>query len=124
VVLGHDAATALGIDMAGGTAQVWLGDHWFGVAGVMRRLPLAPELDRSALVGFDIAERLLHSAGAPVEIYVRTYPASVGAVQSVLAATADPAAPQNVEVTNPVDALTARADASATFRACFSRWAR
>jgi putative ABC transport system permease protein len=119
VVLGWDAATALGIDMAGGPVQVWLGDHWFGVAGIMRRLPLAPELDRSALIGFPIAERLLHSAGAPVEIYVRTYPASVAAVESVLAATTDPAAPQDVSVTNPADALTARADASATFQSLF-----
>jgi putative ABC transport system permease protein len=119
VVLGYDAATALGIDLAGGPAQVWLGDHWFGVAGIMRRLPLAPELDRAALIGFGVAERLLHSAGAPVEIYVRTYPASVGAVESVLAATADPAAPQDAEVTNPADALTARADASAAFQSLF-----
>ncbi|HYZ56575.1 MAG TPA: FtsX-like permease family protein, partial [Streptosporangiaceae bacterium] len=36
-----------------------------------------------------------------------------------LAATADPAAPQDVQVTNPADALTARADASAAFQTLF-----
>jgi len=43
----------------------------------------------------------------------------VTAVESVLAATADPAAPQDVQVTNPADALTARAAASATFQGLF-----
>src|ERR1700692_1841235 len=52
-------------------------------------------------------------------MYLRTDPSSVGAVQSVLAATADPAAPQNVAVANPTDALTARADASAAFQSLF-----
>jgi putative ABC transport system permease protein len=40
-------------------------------------------------------------------------------VESVLAATADPAAPQDVSVTNPTDALIARADASSAFQSLF-----
>jgi putative ABC transport system permease protein len=43
----------------------------------------------------------------------------VSAVQSVLAATTDPAAPQDVSITNPSDALMARADASAAFQSLF-----
>jgi putative ABC transport system permease protein len=50
---------------------------------------------------------------------VRTAPASVTAVADVLPATADPAAPQDVIVTNPADALIARADASAAFQGLF-----
>ena len=50
---------------------------------------------------------------------MRANPASVAAVESVLAATADPAAPQDVTVTNPADALTARADAAAAFQGLF-----
>ncbi len=119
VVLGASAATALGIDRGDGTEQVWLGHHWFSVVGVLDQLPLAPELDRTALVGFPVAEQLLHADVRPVQIYVRTDPTSVGAVQSVLAATADPAAPQDVAVANPTDALTARADASAAFQSLF-----
>ena len=119
VVLGADAATALGIDRAGGTVQVWLGHSWFSVIGILGRLPLAPELDRTALIGYPVARGRLHSAGNPAEIYVRTSPASVAAVESVLAATADPAAPQDVAVASPADALTARADATAAFRGLF-----
>src|SRR5262249_56132905 len=44
-VLGASAAAALGIDQAGGRAQIWLGGHWFAVAGIMAPAPLAPEPD-------------------------------------------------------------------------------
>jgi putative ABC transport system permease protein len=119
VVLGADAATALGVDRADGSIQVWLGSHWFSVVGILGRLPLAPELDRTALIGYPVARHLLHSGWSPAQIYVRTDPASVAAVESVLAATADPAAPQDVAVASPADALTARADATAAFRGLF-----
>jgi putative ABC transport system permease protein len=119
VVLGPDAAAALGIDRADGTVQVWLGNRWFSVIGILRPLPLAPELDRTALIGYPVAERLLHATSAPVEIYVRANPASIAAVASVLPATADPAAPQDVSVADPVAALTARADAASAFQGLF-----
>ena len=116
-VLGTDAASALGIQRAGGL--VWLGGHWFTVGGIMARLPLAPELDRTALVGYPVARRLLHARAAPAEIYVRTNPGSVAAVEAVLPATADPAAPQDATVASPADALTARADATRAFQGLF-----
>ena len=116
VVLGADAASALGVNRADGSVLVWLGGHWFSVAGILRPLPLAPELDRSALIGYPVAERLLHSRGFPAEIYVRTNPASVAAVEAVLAATADPPAPQDAAVASPIGALTARADATTAFQ--------
>jgi len=119
VVLGSDTARVLGVDRADGSVQLWTGDRWFSVVGILQPLPLAPELDRSALVGFPIAEQYLGSDGSPVEIYVRADPTSVNAVASVLSATADPAGPQNVSVANPSDALVARADASAAFESLF-----
>jgi putative ABC transport system permease protein len=119
VVLGHDAAAALGVDRADGSVSVWLGNRWFDVIGILEPVPLAPELNRAALVGFPASRRLLHAAAPPTEIYVRTDPNSVGAVASVLAATADPAAPQDAGVANPTDALTARADAAAAFEGLF-----
>jgi ABC-type antimicrobial peptide transport system permease subunit len=119
VVLGAASAQALGVDRADSSVQLWLGGHWFSVIGILQPLPLAPELDRSALVGFPIAKRELGSNGSPVEVYIRTDPASVAAVASVLPATADPASPQSVSVANPVDALIARADASAAFESLF-----
>jgi ABC-type antimicrobial peptide transport system permease subunit len=118
VVLGADAAAALGIDRST-DMQVWLGNHNFVVVGILNQLPLAPELDRSALIGFPIAEHLLHADGFPAQIYVRTDPATVNSVQAVLAATADPAAPQDVAIANPSDALTARADAAAALQSLF-----
>ena len=119
VVLGHDAAAALGIDRTRGSVTVWLGQQWFDVVGILEPVPLAPELDRAVLVGFPAATRILHDAAPPSEIYVRSDPTSVAAVESVLAATADPAAPQNVSVANPADALIARADASSAFGSLF-----
>jgi putative ABC transport system permease protein len=119
VVLGHDSAVALGIDRADGSEEVWLGSQWFSVDGILSPVLLAPELDRAVLIGFPIAQNLLHASGRPVQLYIRTDPSNVGAVQSVLAATVNPAAPQNVTVTNPTDALTARADASAAFQSLF-----
>jgi putative ABC transport system permease protein len=119
VVLGASTASALGVDRADGSVQVWLSRSWFSVVGILGPLRLAPELDRSALVGFPVAAALLGADGSPVAIYVRTDPTSVNAVQSVLAATAYPAAPQDVSITNPADALIARADASAAFQSLF-----
>src|ERR1700730_5356451 len=78
VVLGPDAAAALGVDRSG--VLVWLGHRWFGVIGIMRPLPLAPELDRTALIGYPVAQRLLHATAAPVQIYVRANPADIAAV--------------------------------------------
>src|SRR5215469_10717953 len=119
VVLGADAASALGVDRADGTVQLWLGDHWFSVIGILDPLPLAPELDRTALIGSAVARHLLHAGRSPVQIYVRTDPATIASVAAVLAATADPAAPQDVSVADPADALIARADASAAFQGLF-----
>jgi MacB-like periplasmic core domain len=119
VVLGASTASALGVDRADGSIEVWLGNRWFSVVGILDPLALAPELDRSALVGFPVAEQFLGADGSPVEVYVRTNPTSVNAVLSVLAPTADPAAPQNVSVSNPSDALIARADASSAFQSLF-----
>jgi putative ABC transport system permease protein len=119
VVLGPYAAHALGIDRADGSALVWIGNHWFAVTGILDPLRLAPELDTAALVGQPVARQLLRAGVRPVQVYVRTNPASVPAVESVLAATADPSAPQDVTVSNPADALTARADATTAFQGLF-----
>jgi putative ABC transport system permease protein len=119
VVLGADAAAALGIDQADGSVQVWLGNHWFSVVGILRPVTLAPELDRTALIGQPIARRVLHATGKPVEVYVRTSPASMAMVQADLPYAADPAAPQDVSVMAPADALIARADTSAAFQGLF-----
>ncbi|MEU9842971.1 ABC transporter permease [Actinomadura sp. NPDC048032] len=113
VVLGSEAARRLGLDRAGG--QVWIGGRWFVVLGVLRPAELAPEIDRSALVGWDAARRYLGFDGHPTTIYERSADASVGDVRDVLARTVDPEHPEQVQVSRPSDALEARAAASGAF---------
>ena len=113
VVLGAKAAERLGIGRAGG--QVWLGNRWFTVIGILRPVTLAPEVDRAAMVGFPAAEALLGSESAPGTVYVRTDPDQVEAVREVLPATANPENPNEVRVSRPSDALAAKAAAKTAF---------
>jgi len=117
VVLGHDAAARLGMGEPGLSTQVWLGGHWFTVIGVLNPVPLAPELDSSALVGWPVAASLLDFDGYPTTIYTRARPDAVAAVQAVLAETANPEHPDEVDVSRPSDALAAQHDIDAALRA-------
>ncbi len=117
-VLGIEAAQRLGISpklVAQSQPQVWLGDRWFTVIGIMEQAALAPELDRSALVGWTAAEAYLDFDGHPTTIYERSTEQSVSEVQSVLPATVSPAAPDEVQVSRPSDALAAKAATDAAF---------
>jgi putative ABC transport system permease protein len=107
-VLGAAAAHRLGVGAAGTDQQVFLGGQWFTVAGVLAPVPLAPELDNAALVGWPEAEQQLGFDGHPTTIYTRVQDDQVGAVRSVLAATTDPASPNEVGVSRPSDALAAQ----------------
>jgi putative ABC transport system permease protein len=108
-VLGAATAAQLGIDQIG--SQVWLGGRWFTVVGILDPVTLAPELDRSALIGFPAAKQLFGADGSPSTIYVRAVTDQVGDVQGVLAATANPEHPNEVQVSRPSDALAAQAAA-------------
>lgn len=111
VVLGSEAAARLGIAGVEDRPMVWLGDRWFVVIGILDPVPLAPDIDRSALVGYPVAEELFGIDEAPSTVRVRTDPDHVEAVREVLAETANPAAPEEVSVTRPSDALAAKAAA-------------
>ncbi|MDP9072205.1 MAG: ABC transporter permease [Actinomycetota bacterium] len=117
VVLGSVAAERLGLDRADGSVQVWLGDRWFTVVGILDPVPLAPEIDRSALIGSPVAGELFDHDGSPGKVYVRTDPDTVDEVRAVLGATANPDNPEEVQVSRPSDALAARAEASNAFTA-------
>lgn len=117
VVLGAVAAERLGITRPG--VNVWLGDRWFGVVGILEPLELSPDLDRSALVTNGAAEGYLDSEGVPSALYVRTTPDQVDAVMGVLAATTNPENPDQVEVSRPTDALEAREAADDALTALF-----
>jgi putative ABC transport system permease protein len=118
-VLGYQAATSLGIARLEQPTRVWLGGRWFTVVGILQPLPLAPELDRSALVGFPVAARLLGYQGHPSRIYVRTTTDKTTQVAGLLAATADPEHPEQVQASRPSDTLTARVAAKAATTGLF-----
>lgn len=115
VVLGSAAAELLGIDRAGADVRVLIGGEWFTVAGILAPVPLATELDTAALIGWPVAEALLDFDGHPTAVTVRTDEDAVDAVRDVLAATANPTSPNEVQVSRPSDALVARAAADQAF---------
>jgi putative ABC transport system permease protein len=120
-VLGGTAARRLGIGRLHADERIWLGGQWFHVAGILQPSPLAPEVDSSALVGYPAARTYLGHAGMvggrpqvgpPSSIYVRTATGHEAAVQALLAAS-------EVRVSQPSDALTARAAAEGAFNSLF-----
>jgi len=118
-VLGAQAASLLGIDRIYQGERVWLGGMWFYLAGILKPAVLATEIDNSVLVGFPAAERYLDFDGHPTTIYVRTVTSQTAAVQSVLAATANPESPDEANVSQPSAALTARAEAQGALNSLF-----
>jgi putative ABC transport system permease protein len=119
VVLGATAARRLGVDNVGAGVVVDIGGHWFAVIGILDPLPLTPEIDRSAMIGLPIAEDLFDATGSPTTIYVRASDAAIDNVRAVLPATANPANPEEVEVSRPSEVIAARAAAATTFTALF-----
>ena len=128
VVLGAAAAGQLGIERVDPEQRIWLGGQWFDVAGILQPSPLAPDIDTSALVGYPAARSYLgyvglvrgeRKAGPPSSIYVRAATGHEAAVQSLLAPTANPEAPSEVNVSQPSDVLTARAAAAGAFDSLF-----
>ncbi len=127
-VLGSAAAQRLGIERVYPDQRIWLGDQWFNIAGILKPSPLAPDIDSSALIGYPSAQKYLGyvsmvrgeaEAGPPSSVYVRAAIDQVAAVQSLLAQTANPEAPNEVAVSRPSDLLTARAAAAGAFNSLF-----
>ena len=127
-VLGSVAAQQLGIDRVYPDQRIWLGGQWFNVVGILDPSPLDSEVDDSALIGYPAAQKYLgyvsmvrgaQQAGPPSTIYVRTATGHEAAVQSLLAQTANPEAPYEVNVSQPSDVLVARAAAAGTFNSLF-----
>jgi putative ABC transport system permease protein len=112
VVLGAAAAEQLG-----NVPAVSIGGRWWVVAGVLRKVPLAPELDSAVLIGWPAATTYLGFDGHPTTVYTRSVDSQVEAVRAVLAPTADPEAPGDVQVSKPSDALAARRATNAAFTA-------
>ena len=127
-VLGALAAQRLGIDRVYPGERIWLKNQWFYVAGILKPATLSTDIDTSALIGYPAAERYLSYAtvdkgkavaGPPTTVYVRARTDKVDSVQGVLAQTANPESPGDVDVSQPSDALTARAAAEGAFDSLF-----
>ncbi|GII31278.1 ABC transporter permease [Planotetraspora mira] len=122
VVLGYQAAARLGVnELPPGQEppQVFVGDHWFTVIGILRSMPLAPELDRSVLVGWEAARKYLRFDGHPTVVYVQAREDALEDVREVLPATLHPETPDLVVVSRPSDALAAKRVTETTFSALF-----
>jgi putative ABC transport system permease protein len=107
VVLGAEAASLLGITSLAHLAQVWIGGHWFTVTGILNPIPVHTPMDSMVFIGFPIAGQYFTFDGHPTELYVRTDPGQVAAVDNVLPATVNPEDPSNVQVSEPAGILQA-----------------
>ncbi len=117
--LGAAAAQRLGIDRVFPGERIWVGGMWFYVTGILKPALLTPEIDSSVLIGFPAAEKYLAFDGHPSEVYVRTENSQVNAVYNVLASTANPESPNEVDVSQPSQALVAQAEAKAALNSLF-----
>jgi putative ABC transport system permease protein len=118
-VLGYAAAQRLGIDRVWPGERIWVGGMWFYVTGILNSAALAPEIDSSILIGFPAAEKYFGLDGNPSQIYLRAGDNQVSAVDNLLAAQANPENPNQVNVSQPSQALTAQADAAGAFDTLF-----
>ena len=118
-VLGAAAAQRLGIDRVYPGERIWVGGQWFYVAGILKPAVLASAIDSSVLVGYPAAEKYLGFDGHPSTIYVRAQNDRVNAVDNLLAATANPENPSEVNVSQPSAALVAQADAKSALNGLF-----
>ncbi|MFC9972471.1 ABC transporter permease [Spirillospora sp. NPDC127200] len=111
VVLGHEAAVRLGVpDLPpdGPPPQLVIGGGRFTVTGVLAPMPLAPDLERSVLVGWDAARERLGFDGRPTVVYVKAREDALEGVRAALPATLNPELPGIVQVSRPSDALAAK----------------
>jgi putative ABC transport system permease protein len=114
-VIGSSAAQRLGIGTVSAETQIVVGGRRFTVVGVLEPVALAAELDSGILVGWPVTERELGFDGHPTTLYTRSEEAKLESVRQVLAGTANPEAPNEVDVSRPSDALAAKQATSQAF---------
>ena len=108
VVLGAEAARALGIESLDASTVVGIGTGTYQVVGILRSLPIHPQVDAAALVSRAAGERYFDSSSSPSWIVVRTNPEEVGSLLTLLPEAANPLRPGGTRVLRPTDALAAR----------------
>jgi putative ABC transport system permease protein len=119
VVLGAVAAQRLGISSTEHRPQVWLGDRFYTVVGILGPVTLDESIDRAALIGRPWARAELGADSSPAKIYVRADEDRLAEVRDLLASTASFENPEEMSVSRPSDALEARAAAEGAFTSLF-----
>jgi putative ABC transport system permease protein len=119
IVLGSVAAERLAISNLEAGPVVLVGGRWFSVVGILEPLPLAPDIDRSVLVGYPIAQELLGAAADATTIHVRTDPDTIEDTRALLPSTANPENPEEVQISRPSEVLEARAAAETAYTSLF-----
>ncbi|SMC82735.1 ABC transporter permease [Lentzea albidocapillata] len=119
VVLGHVAAQRLGIPDVGERPAIFVGEKWFTVTGVLGPMPLAPDVERSVLVGWEAARTHLGFDGHPTVVYVKAREESIEDVRAILPATLYGEIPGLVQVSRPSDALAAKRATQNSYSALF-----
>ena len=94
VVLGSKAAERLGIRDVDDNPIVYIGGHWFTVVGILDPVPLLPNIDSSALIGYGVAHDLFGVDPIPSSVYVLTDPNQVEAGALGAGRHRQPAAPE------------------------------
>jgi putative ABC transport system permease protein len=117
VVLGAVTAQRLGVDRPG--VQVYADGRWLTVVGILRTIPLVPDLDRAALIGYPVAKALFGTDRHASTVYVRADTNAVAATRDLIPASANPEHAEEIDVSRPSDALAARAAAQGAFTALF-----
>ena len=121
VVLGSVTAERLGIISVLGSPQVYLDGTYFTVVGILENAPLAPNIDRAALIGVEVAAELFDLELQPSLVYARVNEELLDdqrrfdETRSVIAASVLPNAPNEVLVSRPSDLLVARASTQDAF---------
>ena len=118
-VVGSVAAERLGLRDLDTRVRLYVGGQWVEVLGVLEPFALAADLDRAVLIGDAAAERYYDIELSPAAVYVRVNEDYVDETRDVLAPTADPENPEEVEVSRPSDLLEARSAAESSFTGLF-----
>lgn len=118
-VLGSVAAQRLSISEVDHGPMVLIGGEWFAVVGILNPFPLAPDLDRAALVGKPVAASLFEAELNPSIIVLRTRSGSIDQVRSVLGPTVDPQSPDEVSISRPSELLEAQDATESAFTNLF-----
>lgn len=116
VVLGSLAAERLDIRHLVGHPMINISGTNFAVIGVLNEFEiLNTDLNRTALIGLNVASELFEPPDSPGAIYAQVPPEQLDDARDLIPAQANPAAPSQVAVSRPTEALEIREVIDETF---------